>query len=173
MAHCRAVATTVDLEISEEYKYARTGYVNQGRRSDHVLSTILEQLPGDGRLPLRWHHRDVASFQKRYGSYGTVLWAAASNSHLLLINGHKVLRIWLDAAQHCQVDLNEPLAVYLSSAVSFSKIVDIPAGNVRKCKPMTKRIRIWQKFHAIALMDAVKRVYGLDKPRVPVRQLWT
>lgn len=161
------------IETSEEYRYARTGYIKQDRRSDHVLAAILEQLPGDGRLPKRWHHRDIASFQKRYSNRGIVLWAAASSSHLLLINGHKVLRVWLDTARHCQVDLNDALATYLSSAVTFSKVVDIPAGNVRKCKPMTKRIRIWQQFHAKAITDAVKVVYGLDKPRVSVRQLWT
>lgn len=172
MSQSKTVETSTELEISEEYRYARTGYVSQGRKSDHVLATVLELLPGDGRLPLRWHHRGVDAFQKRHGHLGVVLWAAASNSHLLMIGGQKVLRVWTDTARHCQVDVSDQLAAYLSTAVDFSKVQNIPAGNVRKCKPMTKRIRLWQKFHAIALVDAVKRVYGLDLPRVQMR-VWT
>lgn len=165
--------TTVDLELEDDYKYARTGYVNQGRKADHVLTAVLEKLPGDGRLPLRWHHRGVDAFQKRYGALGLVLWASASSSHLLLIGGQKVMRIWTDASKHCYVDLSEPLAGYLSTAVKFSTVEDVPPGNQRKCKPLTKRIRVWQRFHAYALVDAVRRVYGLDQSRLPVRNLWT
>jgi hypothetical protein len=159
------------VEISDEYKYARTGYVDQGRKSDHILATFLANLPGDGRLPLRWHHRSVEAFQKRHGHLGTVLWAPASNSHLLLVAGQKVLRVWMDSANHCYVDLNAGIAASLATA-TFAKVEDIPAGNVRKCKPFTQRIRIWQNFHAAALIDAVKRVYGLDHQRLSVR-MWT
>jgi hypothetical protein len=102
-----------------------------------------------------------------------VLWAPASSSHLLLIAGQKVLRIWTDSAKHCYVDLSDSLASYLSTAVKFSSVEDIPPGNVRKCKPLTKRIRVWQKFHANAIVEAVKRVYGLDQQRLSVRKVWT
>ena len=155
------------VEIDEEYKYARTGYVDQGRKSDQVLATVLAHLPGNGRLPLRWHHHGAEAFQKRHGHLGLVLWAPASNSHLLLIAGQKVLRIWMDTANHCYVDLNANLAAYLSTA-TFSKVEDIPAGNVRKCAPFTKRMKIWQNFHAVAIIDAVKRIYGLDNAGLPL-----
>lgn len=156
--------------LDDEYKYARTGYVDQGRKSDALLATFLEQLPGDGKLPLRWFHRDVSSFQKSYGHLGVVLWAPASSSHLLLIAGQKILRVWHDTERHCQVDINEPLANFLRT--KNVEVATIPAGNERKCKPMTHRVKVGQKFQAVEIMKAVKALYGLDQPRVSVR-MWT
>ena len=159
-----------DDSLEEEYKYARTGYVDQGRKSDILLASFLEQLPGDGKLPLRWFHRSVEAFQKSYSHLGVVLWAPASSSHLLLVAGQKIIRVWHDSERHCLVDLNEPLANYLSSR-GFS-VEAIPAGNIRKCKPMTRRVRVTQKFMCVEIIKAVKALYGLDQPRLSVR-LWT
>ena len=158
-------------ELDDIYKYARTGYVGLGRQSDHVLAAILAQFPGDARLPMRWHYRDLDSFLSKHGHLGTILWASASSSHLLIINGHKIMRVWTDTAKHCYVDLSDNLAAYLHAA-SFCKMTDIPVGNVRKCKPFTKRIRIWQKHQAESLVAAIRSVYGLDNARLPLR-VWT
>lgn len=157
-------------EISDEYKYARTGYVDQGRKSDALLAVFLEQLPGDGKLPKRWFHRSVEAFQKSYSHLGTVLWAPASSSHLLLVAGQKIIRVWHSVERHCQVDLNEPLANYLKT--KNLTVEAIPAGNVRKCSPMTQRVLVTQKFQALEIMKAVKAIYGLDQQRVSVR-MWT
>lgn len=161
----------IEDELEDCYRYARTGYVSLGRQSDHVLAAILAKLPGDAKLPVRWHYRDLASFLKRHGQLGTILWAAASSSHLLLINGQKIMRVWTDSARHCHVDISDALAAHLHAS-SFCKMTSIPVGNARKCKPFTKRIRIWQKFQAESLVAAIRSVYGLDSPRLPLR-VWT
>lgn len=151
-------------ETIDDLKYVRVGYVDQNRKSDHLLASVLRQLPGDGRLPLRWKYSDVPSFVKKYGELGSVLWAPALNSHLLVVNGHKIVRVWTDTATHCQVDLNDAIVAGLTGTKLEKEIADIPAGNVRKCKPFTKRVRIHQQFQANILVDAIKRTYGLHHP---------
>lgn len=149
-------------ELLDEYKYARVGYVSLGRKSDALLSALLEQVPGDGKLPLHWHHRGLSEFQKRHGHRGVVLWAPASSSHLLLIAGQKILRVWTDTDRACQVDINDNLANALSTC-TFAKVTDIPAGNARKCTPFTKRIKLEQQFHMLELAKVVRNIYGLDR----------
>lgn len=151
----------MEAETIDDLKYVRVGYVDQNRKSDHLLASVLRQLPGDGRLPLRWHHRGSAAFVKKYGHLGVVLWAPALNSHLLLIQGQKAVRIWTDTATHCQVDISDGIVGQLRGTKLFDEIKDIPAGNVRKCKPFTKRVRIHQQFHTNILVDAIRRSYGL------------
>lgn len=155
-------------ELEDQYRYARTGYVNLSRKSDFTLSAVLALLPGEGKLPLRWHYKGDAAFVAKHGALGNVLWAAASSSHLLLIGGQKVLRIWTDTAMHCKVDLSPQLAGVLTGVPTFV-VKDIPAGNARKCKPFVHRTRIWQQHQAATLVETVKRTYGLDNARLPLR----
>jgi hypothetical protein len=163
--------TTEEFSLDAEHKYARYGYVPSGKKVDALLSVLLEQIPGDGRLPARWKHYDQQSFQDKYGHLGTVLWAPASSSHLLLVGGCKVLRFWTTTTTHAYVDISDVLASQLSQK-PFAEISNIPAGNVRKCKPFTQRIRVHQKFHVLELAKVVRYIYGLDHARVSVR-MWT
>lgn len=157
-----------DLEaLLDNYKYIRTGYVDLGRKCDVLLAALLEQIPGEGKLPLHWHHRSPAEFQKKHGHRGTVLWAPASSSHLLLIAGQKVMRVWTDSVRTCYVDVNDTIANSLST-VAFAKVVPIPAGNARKCLPFTKRIKLAQNFQMVELAKVVRNTYGLDSSRLSV-----
>lgn len=149
----------------EDLRYHRTGYFSQGRKSDTLLALFLEHLPGDGELPKRWHYRGQAAFQKRYGELGHMLWAPARSSHLLLMGGHKVLRVWMDTVNSCYVDLNDVLAGELSSQTDMV-VESIPAGNTRKCKPFAQRVKVDQQFQVLKVIKAVKRIYGLDTKRL-------
>lgn len=145
----------------EDLKYLRIGYVNQERKSDKLLTSFLALVPGDGKLPMRWHYRSHSRFLEKHGHLGKMVWAAASNSHLLLINGFHVLRIWTDASSTCWVDVADNVA----GALDPQWISDIPANNARKSKPFTKRVKVWQHFQMQRLADAVNRTYGLHIPR--------
>jgi len=156
--------TEVQVVDAEDFRYTRVGYVDQGRKSDLLLATFLELLPGNNRLPLHWHYRSHDHFLKKYKHLGPVLWAAANNSHLLVVNGFRVLRIWTDTSNSCWVDLEDKIADQLSQSSLNRKgeVQDIPSGNAKKSQPFTKRIKVRQKFQMHAIADIVKRTYGLD-----------
>lgn len=144
----------------EDLRYHRIGYFDQGRKSDVLLAFFLGHLRSDGVLPKRWRYTDQASFQRLYGSKGHALWAPARSSHLYLLGGHKILRVWTDASNSCYVDLNEVVAGELSLNGLAPEL--IPAGNTRKCKPFLKRVKIEHQYQALKIVNAVKRIYGLD-----------
>ena len=146
-------------ECLDDLKYLRVGYTNRDFIPDRILSTIVSQIPGDGKLPARWGHRGVDKFLSTYGHLGAILWAAASSSHLLLVNGHHVIRVWTDSCRKCYIDINDTIASHLARTALV--IESIPEGNVRKCRPFTKRIVITQQFQAQLLVDAVRNAYGL------------
>lgn len=151
------MAALEDIDL----RYIRTGYIDQGRKSDKLLSVFLGILPGDGRLPLRWHYRNHARFLKKHGNLGRVLWASASNSHLLMINGFHALRIWTDVANTCWVDVADNVAGFLDQRW----LCDIPEKNVKKSKPFTKRVKVWQQYQMQQLAEAVNKTYGLHNQR--------
>lgn len=159
------LADTGAPEDIEDFRYHRVGYVDQGRKSDHLLSVFLGLIPGDGRLPLRWHYRSHESFLSKHGYLGFILWAASNNSHLLMINGFHVLRIWHDTANACYVDLADNVAAGIDPRVRAG-VETIPAANAKKSKPFTKRIKVWQQWQMQALAETVKRIYGLRIPRL-------
>lgn len=145
----------------ENLRYFRVGYFDRGRKSDSLLAFFLDHLPGDGEMPKRWRYHGQESFQRNYGHLGHVLWSPARSSHLLLLGGHKILRIWTDVNNSCLVDINDVLAGELSRTTQLT-VEDIPAGNARKCAPFTKRIKVEHLFQMKLIVEAVKRIYGLD-----------
>ncbi len=151
----------------EDLRYHRMGYINQGRKSDKLLADFLALCPGDGTLPLRWHYRGYENFLAKHGHRGRILWAASNNSHLLLINGFHVLRIWHDTAKSCYVDVADNVAGNLCASMAQT-LEPIPTSNWKKSAHFAKRLKVWQLWQIKALYDAVKRAYGLDHERLPV-----
>lgn len=144
----------------EEFRYTRMGYIDRGRKSDQLLASFLSLLPGDGRLPLRWHYRSHARFQRVHGTLGRVLWAAAGSSHLLMVNGFHALRIWHDTAASCYVDIATNVLGATDAQIQAIAEV-IPAANARKCKPFTQRVKVTYLWQMQDLVKAVKKTYGL------------
>ncbi len=136
-------------------KYSRYGYIDQGRHCDKLLSTFVEQVPGDGHLPSRWRYYDNAQFVHSYGHLGVVLWAASYNSHLLLVGGTKVIRIWTDAKAHCWVEGVD----HVMSEVA--PLEQVPAKNARKSKPFVVRKKITDPTDISALAKRVNMIYGI------------
>lgn len=151
-----------DLNV-EDFRYHRVGYIDLGRRSDHLLTFFLGLIPGDGKLPLHWKYISNEYFQKKYGQVGPLLWAAANNSHMLMVNGFHAIRIWHDTAASCYVDLADNIAGQLSP--KMPAVEDIPLANAKKSKPFTKRVKLTQQWQMKELANLVKRTYGLDNTR--------
>lgn len=164
------VATVLPEVDLEDLKYFRTGYQDLGRKSDFLLKDFLREMPGDGKLPAHWHYRSVQHFQKKYGKLGMIVWAAATNSHLLLINGQRVLRIWMDVAESCWIDITDSVDAGLKFH-SWGQTEEIPAGNAKKSKPFTKRIKVTQRYQMRDVAQAVRRAYGLDQSRLLLQKL--
>lgn len=159
-------------EDLEDLKYTRMGYSDLGRKCDFLLKDFLREFPATGTLPLRWRYTTQEDFQKKYHHLGMVVWAKASNSHLLLINGSKVLRIWTDVANTCWIDLSDPIAGALAYQ-SWGKVEPIPPKNARKSKPFTQRIKVWSRFQMRDIAAIVRNQYGLDQSRLLLQSLRT
>ncbi len=143
-------------------KYTRTGYVDQGRKSDELLAAFLKEIPGDGYLPARWRTDSDTQFMADYGYLGTVLWSASYSAHLLVVGGGtklivptgtKILRIWTDAKRHCWVE-SQP-------HVLQGLLQPIPEKNIRKSKPFLVRQKFTTTEDISALAKRVRMMYGI------------
>lgn len=160
---------TLDADL-EDLRYFRTGYQDLGRKSDFLLKDFLREIPGDGTLPTHWQYRSLTHFQKKYAALGMIVWASATNSHLLLINGQRVLRIWMDVVHSCWIDITDQV----DSGVkyhSWGQIQEIPAGNAKKSKPFTKRVKVSERYQMRDVAQAVRTAYGLDQSRLHLHKL--
>ena len=144
----------MDQQVSELAfpRYTRTGYINQGRHSDKLLETFLENIPGQGYLPPRWKFTDYEQFEADYGHLGTILWSASYSSHLLVVDGCKAVRIWTDTSRHCWVDAVPNV---------LANPVAIPASNSRKSSPFVFREKIIVIADIFTLAKRVQKVYGI------------
>jgi len=166
-----AKAATVLPEADlEDLKYFRTGYQDLGRKCDFLLKDFLREIPGNGQMPKHWHYRSLAHFNKKYSHLGMLVWASSTNSHLLLINGHRVLRIWTDVDESCWVDINDPVNSGMQ-VYSWGQTVAIPKGNAKKSAPFTKRIKVTQRYQMRDIAQAVRNTYGLDQSRLLLQKL--
>jgi hypothetical protein len=134
-------------------KYTQNGYWPSGRYCDKLVERFIKQVPADGFLPLRWKFKDITQFTNKYAHLGTKIYATPASYHLLLINGHYVCRIWTDSETMCQIDI--------ASHLDDGTAIDIPAKNVKKCKPLVKRLNADSLDIADRLAQRIKRVYGI------------
>ena len=140
-------------------KYIRTGYIDRGRWSDVLVQEFVSQIPGDGELPHRWRHNDLDSFLSEYGDRGSILWAKSFNSHLLMIHGHHILRIWTDVKDSCWVDLHPTVGT--RPVIAAHMDCDNVPENSRKSKPFKHRAKIRTKEDMNIIAAEVKMIWGL------------
>lgn len=137
-------------------RYYRFGYTDGGRRCDKLLAAFHSVIPVSvlASLPSRWRYVSSDRFLDRYGWMGPVIWATSYGSHLLLIGGQRVLRIWTDADNQCWVEAQPHV-------LSKVAIVSIPEKNIRKSKPFTYRTKITLETEMSALAIRTKMLYGI------------
>ena len=140
-------------EVYDEFpKYHKWGYIQGEDHSDLLLKTFLQELPAEFYLPTNWKYHSQQSFIDRFSQFGIIIWSASTTSHLLLISGVRVLRIWTDAKKHCWVD-------------SFPHILQtyesIPCKNSKKSAPFEVRRKILTTEEMYSLAKHVKMVYGV------------
>lgn len=145
---------------AEDFKYLRTGYIAGERNADVLVKFMTGLLEGDGILPPRWRWIDHDYFTEKYGDLGTLLWSKAASYHMMMYNGHHILRLWTDSANTCVLDLCEPLAVTLHSAIP---VEDIPESCYRKCKPFKKRTRVSTEGELRRVLEQARTIYGLTE----------
>jgi len=143
----------------DDLRYMRVGYINNFRHVDNIIDVVTKAIPGEGTLPLRWRWGSLDKFLRRYGDLGKILWAKTASYHLLMINGHHVMRLWTDTPATCIIDLSVNVATTLVG-LGFT-IEDTPVSCERKCKPLFKRVRIYNVEEADKLAAAVKQTYGV------------
>lgn len=148
-------------DLLTDLRWKRVGYINQGRKSDTLVETATQALPGDGVLPLRWKWVAADAFVTRYGCLGKVLWSKTGSYHLLMVNGFHILRVWHDTAHKCLVDVNDALVNSLFSSPTWV-VKPIPHATLKKCKPLTMRVEVKSELDMMAIIMEVKRIYGLD-----------
>lgn len=153
------VSPNEEEEISAALKKRlRIGWFDQGRVVDRFVDILENSLPKGEDLPPYWQWRSLEHFTKKYTS--PIMWAKTQGYHMLLINGHHVLRVWTDTGKTALVDINEALTVRLSSQLG-ERIFPIPEKSLKKCHPMTKRFRMETEDDVKNLAMAVRAVYGV------------
>jgi hypothetical protein len=95
-------------------------------------------------------------FTKTYGTGAR--WSKTQSYHLYILNGHPLFRIWNNTnAEYTWVDISD--SCIDPSSYNFK---NIPSGNLRKCKPFTKRFAAYNKEQIVKLCNRVKQIYGLE-----------
>lgn len=145
-----------DIDVPD-FSYVRLGYLPTGTKSDELTSHLVRRIPGHAELPLRWHYKSQAWFMEKYGHLGTVIWSKSCSSHLLLINGWHVIRLWHDKKYSSYVDLNEPIAAQVHTRLDVEAI---PVKNAKKSKPLTKRCKITETDELDIIINAIAATYG-------------
>ncbi len=133
-------------------KYVRIGYCPDGRDCDIVIDTITKHIPGNGVLPPRWVYKNLTRFTSKYSNLGTILWAKTASYHLLVVNGHRLCRVWTDTKHKCLIDIADPL--------DDGSAFPIPSSTYRKSKPFSKRI-IGTEETADKLGLRIRSQYGI------------
>lgn len=147
-----------DIEIDlSEYKYQRFGHINQGRLCDRLVEAAAFLQKGD-LMPPRWRMGPPAKVISEHGAGSK--WSKTQSYHLFLHEGMPLFRIWTNTnADYAWVDVNDSIANRLSMYV---QIEDIPSGNLRKCKPHTKRFKATDTDAIILLITVARDIYGLE-----------
>jgi hypothetical protein len=84
-------------------------------------------------------------------------WSRTQSYHLFLYDGVPLYRVWTNtSADFVWVDLDSTLA---ASLASYFTIEPIPAGNLKKCKPFTRRIKATSADASIFLVTLAKAQY--------------
>lgn len=145
----------MDSEVLEEFRYARFGHIPQGRKCDGFASRAYNSIPGD-LMPPRWTKLPPEEFQEKYGP--GIRWSKTAHYHLLIVNGHPVMRLWTNTnAYHTWVDVPDLLVHQCRDIPSK----DIPPGSYKKRGPMTKALCVTTLAQLDHLLLVIKRIYGL------------
>lgn len=123
-------------QLDLEQKYVRWGRLDYGRLCDKLANLALHLQPGNV-LPARWRMGDPAEFVNMYGD--GYLWSQTQNYQMLIHDGVPQFRIWTRSKNTVWVDISDSIADVLPITDS---IQNIPSGNLMKCKPFTKRIKV-------------------------------
>jgi len=143
-------------------KYQRYGFIPTDDPTNLLTSCALRELPPDFVLPPRWAHGGVASFQEKYGHQGIIAWAKSTNSQLLLINGHHIIRCWTDTRKFFRVDVNDSLARVIPANTLNIQLEEVPKSTYKKSAPLTKRVMLSTPEQMHYLVMKIKGLYGLD-----------
>lgn len=119
-------------------KYRRIGYVDQGRKSDKLAQYAFSLLPG-ADMPPRFNIRSREAFLAKFGDLGAVVWSRSASSHLLILKGYYVFRIWT-ATGNPVTDIADPLIGPMRERFDVSD--EVGPGIYRKITPMKRRITL-------------------------------
>lgn len=140
-----------------DYKYVRIGHIDQDRLCDKLVKIASYKLDGE-LMPSRWFMCPQEEFIDKYG--GGQKWAKTKSYHMFILNGKYLFRIWTNTkADYAWIDVCDQMASALNS---FCNIEDIPEGNLKKCKPMTKRFKASQVLDIARLVVMVGKLYGIS-----------
>lgn len=156
----RASAAPVSEEVDlGELKYIRVGHIDQGRLCDRLAKLASRMLDGES-MPSRWKMVSPEEFVEEFGPGS--FWSKTQSYHLFIHDGVPVFRLWTNTkASFVWVDINDKVA---DTFVRMNMSVEnISAGNLRKCRPLTKRFAATKDDHIAFLVGIVRYLYGLDK----------
>ncbi len=143
------------IELEDDLRYLRVGYIDQGRFIDELVQYARKYVPGEALSIRFWIYRGAEDFVERFG--GGVRWATTQNYHLLYFFGVRILRIWTaeGTAENTWVDVSDSLANLLPN------VVPIPKGSLTKCRPFKHRVRVTDGEDLKQILQKAKEIHGI------------
>lgn len=129
--------------------------------TDNLARIAYNILPSSSKdvLPKKWFWRDHVYFTKKYSHLGMIVWSRTHSSHMLLINGFPVLRIWTVNPHKARVELTQSVFFALQSKLENPQILQ---SKWHKTKMYYGAYQITTEEQIGLIMKEVIRIYGLN-----------
>ena len=134
-------------------RYMRHSYSQEF--TDRVAKRMVDLLPPsteEYELPAYWSHKSPEEFMKKYAHLGMVVWGRRNFYHVLLVNGHHVLRCWTKG-QYSRVELNQAVLHGLNGRIVGLKVS--PNTHYHGC------VSVQAIEEADLIIKVVREVYGI------------
>ena len=140
----------MSTEIEQLKPYTRYGHIDLGRECDKMVNEAVTMFPGMV-LPRYWKYVSKERFIQRYGE--GIVWATTGSYHSMFFKGTMVMRIWT-SSRTANVWMDTELEVPECST-------PIPEGDLKKCRPLTRRVLISSQDMMKTTLNFLKTQYGI------------
>ena len=120
-----------------------------------LTKKAVELLPNSNpgfKFEKKWVWRSPEYFMQKHNP-GIVFWSKTHSYHMLLVNGHKVLRMWSNHPNKSRLEVNETLYYQLVNKV--------PEPTIKAVNKFYGRFQIMTTEEVELVIQEVKRIYGI------------
>jgi hypothetical protein len=147
--------------MTEEISFKDIPFFYGESNTDNLAKIAYNLLPpsSEDTLPKKWFWRNQVWFTKKYGHLGAIVWARSHSSHMLLINGNPVLRIWTVNPDTSRIELNQAVFSSLNNKLGNPKVLQ---SKWHKTRMYYGSYSITTKEQVQVIMQEVGKIYGIN-----------